>query len=246
MMDLKSEVRVLGLFEMFAAFGRPMQISELAEHLGAPVSSCFKLVRAVEERGYLYSARARGALYPTRRLYDLGKAILENDVLSPRIRRRIAELRDRVGETVCLAQRRDKEVVFLEVMESTHSIRFSMSVGDTRAVHANATGKAILSTLPAGEFQRVLESLSYERFTPNTLATAEALAADIERGRARGWYGNAGETVADALAMAVPVRIGADWYGLAIVGPTYRVEPELSQHLNALFEAARDIGQEGQ
>jgi DNA-binding IclR family transcriptional regulator len=121
-----------------------------------------------------------------------------------------------------------------------------MSVGDTRAVHANATGKAILSTLPAGEFQRVLESLSYERFTPNTLATAEALAADIERGRARGWYGNAGETVADALAMAVTVRIGADWYGLAIVGPTYRVEPELSQHLNALFEAARDIGQEGQ
>ena len=63
-MDLKSEMRALGLFELFAKVGRPMQISELAEHLGAPVSSCFKLVRAVEQRGYLYSARARGSCSP--------------------------------------------------------------------------------------------------------------------------------------------------------------------------------------
>ena len=245
-MDLKSEMRALGLFELFAKVGRPMQISELAEHLGAPVSSCFKLVRAVEQRGYLYSARARGALYPTRRLYDIGKAIMENDVLSPRIRDRIAVLRDKVGETVCLAQRRDKEVVFLEVMESTHSIRFSIGVGDTRPLHANATGKAILSTLPPIEFQRVLQSLSFERFSPSTLTTAQALAADIERGRDRGWYSNAGETVPDALAVAVPVRIGADWYGLAIVGPTYRMEPELSRHLKALVEAARDIDEDRQ
>lgn len=232
------------MFELFAQIGRPMQISELAGHLGVPISSCFKLVRAVEQRGYLYSPRARGALYPSRRLYDVGKAILENDVLSPRIRGRIAALRDQVGETVCVGQRRDAEVVFLEVAESMHPIRYSVGVGDTRALHVNAMGKAILSTLPPGELQRVLGSISYERFAPNTLTTAEALAKDIEASRSRGWYGNFGEAVADALAIAVPVRIGANWYALAIVGPTYRMEPELARHLQALFDAAREIDQE--
>lgn len=243
-MDLKSELRVLGLFEAFAAAGHPMQVSELAERLGAPLSSCFKLVRAIEERGYLYAPRARGALYPTRRLHDLGRAILERDPISARIRGRLVALRDVVGETVCLGVRRGNDVVFLEVVESPHPIRFNLGVGDTRSLHANATGKAILSTLPPAELRRALDELTYERHSASTLTSAGALAEDIERSRERGWYVNAGEAVADAMAIAVPVRIGGDGYGLGIVGPTYRMEPLLGQHLQALRTAADDIGQD--
>jgi DNA-binding IclR family transcriptional regulator len=234
---------VLSLFETFAKLGRPMQISELAEHLGAPISSCFNLVRAVEKRGFLYSAKARGALYPTRRLYDVARSILERDAVSPQMRERMAQLRDQVGETVCLAQRRIKEVIYLEVFESHHSIRFAVHVGDTRALHANSMGKAILSRLVPSDLALVLPGLSYERFSPNTLTSPEALAADIERGRERGWYSNFGETASDALAAAVPVRIGPDWYGLSIVGPESRMRPKLERHLGALFDAARDINE---
>ena len=240
-MDLKSELRVLGLFELFAAAGQPMQVSELAERLGAPLSSCFKLVRAIEERGYLYAPGARGALYPTRRLHDLGRTLLEHDPVSATIRVQLAALRDTVGETVCLGVRRGRDVVFLEVVESPHAIRFTLAAGDTRSLHANATGKAILSTLPPAALRRALQELSYERHSASTLTDAEALAADIERSRARGGFLNAGEAVADALAIAVPVRIGGDGYGLGIVGPTYRMEPLLDGHLRALRAAADAI-----
>ena len=240
--DLKSELRVLSLFELFAAAGRPMQVTELAERLGAPVSSCFKLVRAVEERGYLYAPRARGALYPTRRLYDLGRVILDHDPIPARVREHIAALRDAVGETVCLGVRRGKDLEFLDVAESPHAIRFNLSVGDTRSLHANATGKAVLSTLPPAELRRALGSLHYERHSASNLTTPVALAADIDRGRERGWFVNAGEAVADAMAIAVPVHIGGDGYGLGIVGPTYRMEPLLDRHLQALRVAADEIG----
>jgi IclR family acetate operon transcriptional repressor len=239
--DTKSEVRVLGLFEVFARSGRAMQLTELAEALDAPVSSCFKLVRAVEQRGYLYSVRPRGALYPTRRLHDIGRAIFEHDRISPAIRSRMQVLRDAVGETTCLAQRRDTDVVYLEVVESVHSIRFTVQVGDTRPVHANSMGKAILSTLPADAFDQVLATLSYTRFSPRTLVTPAKLAADITRGRRRGWYCNDGETAPDALAAAVPVQIGGDWYGLSVVGPKQRMQAGLERHLRALRDAARDI-----
>lgn len=241
-MDTKSEIRVLSLFEAFARSGRAMQLTELAEVLQAPVSSCFKLVRAVERCGYLYLNRPRGGLYPTRRLHDIGRAIYEHDRISPAIRERMRALRDAVGETTCLAHRRDGEVVYLEVIESMHSIRFSVQVGDTRPVHANSMGKAILSTLPAHDFDRALRSLSYTRFSPRTRVTPEALAADIARGRRRGWYGNDGETAPDALAAAIPVCIGGDWFGIAVVGPKQRMAPSLEQHLQALRAAARDIG----
>lgn len=240
-MDTKSEVRVLSLFEAFARSGRPMLLTELADALDAPVSSCFNLVRAVEQRGYLYLTRPRGGLYPTRRLHDIGRAIYEHDRISPAIRERMRVLRDAVGETTCLAHRRDAQVVYLEVVESVHSIRFSVQVGDTRPVHANSMGKAMLSTLADDELDRVLRSLTYTRFSPNTRVTPEALAADIELGRRRGWYGNDGETAPDALAAAVPVRIGGDWLGLAVVGPKPRMAPDLERHLHALRAAARDI-----
>jgi len=245
-MDAKSEVRVLSLFEAFADTGRPMSLSELAERLGIPTSSCFNLVRAVEQRGYLYAARARGALYPTRRLFDIAKAVFEHDAVSPAIRSRMAALRDEVGETVCLAQRRDKEVVYLEVQESPQSIRFIVNVGDVRDLHSNSMGKAILSTMAKEARERLLASLSYRRYTPRTLRSASELEADIERGQERGWYGNSGESAPEALACALPVRVRSEWYGLAIVGPSQRMEPKLKRHLTALRTAARDISKESQ
>lgn len=244
-METRTEVRVLRLFEVFAELGRPAPLTELAERLSIPASSCFNLVRAVEERGYLYAAKARGALYPTRRLYDVARAILDNDAVSPAIRTRLARLRDLVGETVCLAQRRDKEVVYLDVQESRHSIRFAVAVGETRDLHSNSMGKAILSTMTEADRARVMATLGYRAHSPNTLRSAAALAADIERGRERGWYCNDGETAPDALAMAIPVRIGADWYGVSIVGPANRMRPALDAHLRALREAVDDIMRPG-
>lgn len=245
-MDAKSEARVLGLFEAFAEAGRPMSLSELAERLSIPASSCFNLIKAIEKRGYLYSAKPRGGLYPTRRLFDMAKAVFEQDVVSPSIRSRMAKLRDEVGETVCLAQRRDNEVVYLEVQESPQSIRFIVHVGDTRDLHANSMGKAILSTMTDEARARLLEGLTFHRHTARTLRNARELEADIARGRKRGWFGNAGESAPDALACAVPVRIGSEWYGLAIVGPNHRMEPAMKRHLAALRVAAEDISGEVQ
>lgn len=240
-MDLKSESRVLQLFEAFADAGKAMSITELAERIGFAPSSCFNLVKAVERSGYLYAVKARGALYPTRRIYDVAQRIMAADAISPAIRARLAALRDEVGESVCLAKRRDAVVVYLDVAESAQSIRFTVEVGDTRPLHANSMGKAILSSLPDAERAAVLAKLEYPMLSDKTLSSATALEADIELGRRRGWFSNFGETARDALAAALPVRIGGELYGMAIVGPHYRMEPLLEAHVAALRRACADV-----
>ena len=240
-MDTRSEVRVLTLFEAFAEKKRPLTLTELAESMGIAASSCFNLVRAVEDKGYLYAAKARGALYPTRRIFDVARSIFASDVVSPHIRDRMETLRDEVGETTCLAYRRGQEVVYLEVQESLHSIRFSVKVGETRDLHSNSMGKAILGSLPDAERARLLKTLSYRKHSAKTLTSPAALERDIALGRERGWYSNFGETAPDALAAAVPVRIGGETYGLAFVGPRYRVEPHLERSVKSLTRAAAEI-----
>jgi IclR family acetate operon transcriptional repressor len=240
-MDIRSEVRVLNMFEAFAEARKPLSLTELAERIGIAPSTCHSLVKSVERSGYLYAAKARGALYPTRRIYDVAQQIMQNDLISPAIRARLERLRDETGESCCLAKRRDGDVVYLEVSESLQSIRFTVAVGETRPLHANSMGKAILASLPDAERAAIIAKLPYNKLSDKTLASATALEADIEQGRKRGWYSNFGETAIDALAAAMPVRIGGEWYGVSIVGPHYRMESVIVAHIKALRGAVNDI-----
>jgi DNA-binding IclR family transcriptional regulator len=54
-MHVKTAARALDLFEGFAREGKPL--SQRARAIGAPVCSCFGIVRTLEARGYLPAHR---------------------------------------------------------------------------------------------------------------------------------------------------------------------------------------------
>ena len=57
--SVKTAARTLDVFECFAEARRPLSLSELARAIEAPVSSCFALIRTLEDRGYLYAVGRR-------------------------------------------------------------------------------------------------------------------------------------------------------------------------------------------
>jgi len=239
-MDVKSASRILDLFEAFGQVKCALTLKELADHIKAPMSSCLGLVRTVEARGYLYTVKGR-SLYPTRRLYDLAREVLEHDPVVSRAGEVLAALRDETGESVCIARRRDLLTVYLDVYDSPHRIRYIVHPGETRELHCNSIGKAILAQLPATERASIMDRLPYTVFSPATLRNKEALQRDLELSAARGWFANRGETEPEAFGIAAPVRIAGDWYGVSIVGPNSRVERRLDEHLAALRRAIDQI-----
>ena len=52
-----------------------------------------------------------------------------------------------------------------------------------------------------------------------------ALAADLERGRARGYQLTRGENVADVMALAAIVDLNGLSFGIALAGPIHRMAP---------------------
>jgi len=60
-MHVKTAGCTLDLFEVFARKKKPLSLSQLARAIGAPVSSCFGIVRTLEARGYLHEVKARDA-----------------------------------------------------------------------------------------------------------------------------------------------------------------------------------------
>lgn len=239
--SVKSAARVIDLFEAFAAAKKPRILKDIAAMIGAPVSSTSMLVQTLAARGYLYCPEGGGALYPTRRLFAVARALAEADPLFARVRRHLEALREQTGETVVFSKREGRRIVYLDVVESPQAIRFSAQPGEMRPLHGNSAGKAILAAMAPDERRRLLGPEPFDRLTRLTVDTHEALEADLAEGLRRGWFLNDGESVEDLLAMGRAARIGDALFGLALIGPRARMQARLDAHAGALAEAAQAL-----
>ena len=236
--------RTLSIFEAFEATGRPLALSEIARAVGVPVSSCHALVGTLLERGYLYSTPRRRELYPTKRLFELARSIIARDPLLGRVAATMAELRKRTGETLIFGKRQGDTVLYLEVLEGPHTIRYTAHPGEHKPLHSSSIGKALLATLGENELAAWLKGRRLPALTPNTITDAKRLEAELRRTRERGWAMTRGENVVDVLAVAVPVRLAGETYGLAVAGPMHRMMPAHEKHAALLVQTGRRLEDE--
>jgi DNA-binding IclR family transcriptional regulator len=230
-MDVKTAGRTVEIFETFAQAREPLSLADLARALGAPLSSILYLVRTLENRGYIYSMGTRKQVYPTKKLFDLAAAIAEGDSLVQRVHPFLAELRDKTMETVILGKRQGTRILYLAVLEGQQTIRYSSKVGDLKPLYASAIGKALLSKLGDAERNTLLGNIELQPITDATIIERSALMKDIESGTAKGFFTTRGENVPDVMAIARPVDIGGETYGVAIAGPLHRMARHADEHV---------------
>src|SRR5437868_8962756 len=202
-MDVKTAVRTLDLFEAFTGECKPLSLSDIARAIGAPVSSCFGLVKTLEKRGYLYSFGTRRAFYPTRKMLENVRRIAVHDPLEDIARPMLEALAARSGETVLFARRAGVQVVYVDVIESAHKVRYAAQAGEFYPIHCSASGKAILAGLSEATRAELLSQLRLERVTPQTITKKTALLKELAVSTQRGWFVNRGEHIADVMAVAV-------------------------------------------
>lgn len=238
--DVKTAGRTLDLFEAFQAIKKPISLSELASHIGAPVSSCHGLVRTLRNRGYLYSVSGRNQLYPTKRLLNVATVIAAHDPLLEQLGPILTNLRDETSETVILGKRQDDMVVYLEVVEGLHTIRYAAQPGRRVPLHSSAIGKAMLGCLDQTALEKLCSSLTLTRHTSRTITDPNVLVADVAASRERGYFITRGENVEEVMAVAAIVRTGADSFGIALAGPLARLEANLANYAAKLAAACEN------
>jgi DNA-binding IclR family transcriptional regulator len=240
--------RAFAILETFERERRPLSMKDLAEACRIPASTCHALVHTLMKRAYLYQTGQRKDLYPTRRIYDLGATILAHDPVLQRLEPAMEALRAATRETVILGKRQKDAIVYLEVLEGPEVIRYSARPGDTKPLHSTCIGKALLSALEPEDLRALLADRGMARITKATITEVEDLVADIEQGRRRGCFVTRGENVPDVSAYAVPVAINNELFGLAVAGPSHRMdlrENEICAALIATRDALREQGVAG-
>lgn len=234
--------RTLDIFEVFAQQKKPLSLTELVRQLDIPVSSCHDVVRALEERGYLYETRPRGGYYPTLRLFELAQVINANEPVADRAEPMMRELSDTLSASVSLSKARDMELTYLLVSNPSTPLRFSVSVGDrARNMYATSAGKALLGSLSAAERSAYLQSVDLQPLTPKTITNVKELLKDIEVSEARGWFANCEESVEDALTLSVRFVWNSVIYVLTVAGTLNRMSRQEEQAVLMLKQVAEKM-----
>lgn len=226
--------RVLDLFEAFQKVRKPLSLTDLAELTGIPKSSCHAIVATLTARGYLYSLSRPRALYPTRRGLDVATDIHHHDPFVEQVMPLLERLCEATGETVILGKRQGDAVIYLQVIESAHPIRYSARPGEFKPLHSSAIGKALLGRLREPELREQLAGHPLPGVTPSTLTEIEALVEDVRESRRRGYFVTRGENVPDVWAVSAFLELGAETLAIAVAGPSHRMQ-------GAVVECARHL-----
>jgi len=221
--------RVLDIFEAFDREQRPLSLTALAELAGIPKSSCHAIVGTLTARGYLYSLSRPRALYPTRRFFDLTRTIQAKDPFVERMLPMLERLRDASRETIILGKRQGNAVIYLQVVEGPHAIRYSAQPGEFKPLHSSAIGKAVIGSLKEAELRALVAEQPLPRITGSTLTDQEALMADILDSRRRGYFLTRGENVSDVWAVSAFLSLNAETLAVAIAGPRHRMEQNIPE-----------------
>ena len=140
--DVKSAKRVLSILQFFAQTKAPATLTQISSALGFPKSSCLALLDTLEGEGY--ARLDAGRYYLTRRWLNEARIVAEHDQLTALVRPELERLRDTLGETLILGQRSGRRVVYLDVAEPDRVVRFTAWTGQTKPLHASASGRALL------------------------------------------------------------------------------------------------------
>jgi len=210
--------------------GRPLGVGELATHTGLPKSTTSRLVGALERRGLVQRSTDRRRLSPGPVLLrfahrDGGQSLVE--LAAPVLELLAAETR----ETINLAVPGALGAEHLSQHDSEHFVGVTNWVGRRVPHHVAANGKVFMA------FGAAPIPSQLERFTPRTITSKAALAAELERVRTDGYATAVDELELGLAAMAAPVRDARDDVvaALSISGPTPRFNAERRAELVPLL-----------
>ncbi|CAN5376750.1 IclR family transcriptional regulator C-terminal domain-containing protein [soil metagenome] len=181
--------RALSILELLGASGRPLTLSEIAEALGFPTNSVFRISMTLESRGYVERDGVTKRYSLSRKLLKLASQGSGDDNLYEKSLDVMRRLRDATKETALLGVLLacDAEGVVLDHVPSVHPFRFAVDPGTRFVLHTAAPGKAMLAALPQDEREDVVGRIKFTRYTRETITSASAFLEHLEEVGERGY-----------------------------------------------------------
>ena len=243
--------RCLDLLELLADEPDGLPLAAAAARLALPKSAAHRFLALLASRGFVRQDAASGHYSLTLKLPALGFRYLAGTGWPDLAQPTLDALASRTGELARLALVEGDALTWVaKAQGASTGLRYDADAGRGVILHATATGKAWLATLPE---ERAIALVAREGrlgsrgLGPRALTTVAALKRELRAARRRGW-GEAveeGEPGVAAVAVAVRPRDGPDadaFATVSVAGPLARMGAARRAELARMAQAsAREI-----
>lgn len=252
-MTIAAVERALKMLEALAGEPDGIDLGLLSTRLDLPVSATHRLLATLTERGFVSQDAASGAYGLTLKLAQLAFRDLDLRGLPDAGQIVLDALARRTREYCRLAVVEDEDLVWIARSQgATAGLRYDPPMGAGIVLHATATGKAWLASLPEADALRIVCARGFqasERAGPNAISDIDTLRSHLTETRRCGVALAVEEGEIGTVAMAIVFRAGpaadAPVAGtLSVAGPSSRMsEPRREEMALSLREAARDMAE---
>lgn len=210
------------LLKEFRTREEALGVSELARRLGLGKSVVHRLLVTLAAEGLIEHDERGYRLGIV--MYELGEAVRVHMDLHAAAAPVLVHVREQTGESVQVGVLDGVEVVYVDRLESAHSLRLLTETGRRVPAHCTSSGKVLLAHLDPPVLEGHLER-PLDRLTPHTIVDPDALRAELRRVRAQGWASAVDEREVGVASLAAPVRdvSGRVVAALSVAAPVARV-----------------------
>lgn len=192
------------VLEFIAESGRDVSLTEVANTLGMPKTTVFRYLKTLTAVMFLSHDPSRDRYGIGTRFRDIARIDSSMHRLKQIAVPIMRELNQSFNETINLGVVSDGEIVYIEIVESTRSLRMQARIGSRDPLHTTALGKAILAHL--NEIRREsLLSKGLSELTYRSIIDRRALDRQLLEIRTHGYSEEISENEEGAMCIAVPI-----------------------------------------
>jgi IclR family KDG regulon transcriptional repressor len=244
--------RAFDILELLSREQHGLSLTEIGNRLDLHKSTVYRLLYVLKQRGYIEKGD-HGDYRLGLEFIELASLHLNNLELKTEAQPVLRELSGKTGNTVFLATLQEAQVVYIDKMETFNSLRKYSIIGQRAPMYCTALGKAMLSGMPTLEVRRLFEGTPLRSFTPRTIVEMDALLAEIDKTRRRGWSIDDEEYEHGLRCIGAPIRdyreqviAAVSTSGSTSMIPRKRVEEIAGFVVAAAADISRRMGYHGQ
>ncbi|HEX4358384.1 MAG TPA: IclR family transcriptional regulator [Pseudonocardia sp.] len=212
------------LLKAFLTREEELGVAELSRRLGLGKSSVHRLLTTLLHEGLVEQDGRSGRYRLGIIMFELGEAVRQHMDLHGAATAVLLALREQTGESVQLGVANGDDVVYLERLDSAHSLRLFGEPGRRVPLYCTSSGKVLLAYRGEQDRAGYLARVRLAPLTRHTITDPARLRDELHTVRGRGWAEAINERQVGVASLAAPVRdlSGAVVAALSLNAPVSR------------------------
>ena len=224
--------------------GQDLGVTEIAEALTLPKAAVHRVLASLrtrelvelDERTHRYSLGVAAM--------RLGTAYVDGIDVRSMARPHLMDLCRTTRETATLSVPLGARArIYVDQVLPDREVLMSVTQGDPYPLHAGASSRVLLAFQPPEDVEAYLALPELDRLTANTVVDRDALRAELDDVRNKGWAMSVAERQEGAASVAAPVRdhTGTAIAVISVSGPSERFTESVDTHREALMAVTAEL-----